>query len=192
MLSFVQLTLPKPLIELIIELLLKNFYRLELENLLCLLFVAFLWIGHKTLNSVVISQLLGMLLVAFPQGTRLGPILFIVLVNDASSDCPWRWKYVDDLTLGQVVKYGEHSNMQHHLNNLSDWCKQNDVLPKPAKCQSMIISFFKRQVPPVSFSMDSVNLTCISHIKLLGVTIQNDFKWNLHVDDIVSRASRKL
>ena len=44
----------------------------------------------------------------------------------------------------------------------------------------------------VSFSMDSVNLTCISHIKLLGVTIQNDFKWNLHVDDIVSRASRKL
>ena len=67
MLSFVQLTLPKPLIELIIELLLKNFYRLELENLLCLLFVAFLWIGHKTLNSVVISQLLGMLLVAFPK-----------------------------------------------------------------------------------------------------------------------------
>ena len=44
----------------------------------------------------------------------------------------------------------------------------------------------------MSFSMDSVNLTCISHIKLLGVTIQNDFKWNLHVDDIVSRASRKL
>ena len=77
-----------------------------------------------------------------PQGTRLGPIICIVLVNDASSDCSWRWKYVDDLTLGQVVKYGEHSNMQHHLNNLSDWCKQNDVLPKPAKCQSMIISFF--------------------------------------------------
>ena len=57
---------------------------------------------------------------------------------------------------------------------------------------SMIISFFKRQVPPVSVSMDSVYLTCISHIKLLGVTIQNYFKWNLHVDDIVSRASRKL
>ena len=39
-----------------------------------------------------------------PQGTKLGPILVFILVNDASIDCSRRWKYVDDLTLEEIVK----------------------------------------------------------------------------------------
>ena len=127
-----------------------------------------------------------------PQGTKLGPILFLVLVNDASIDCCRRWKYVDDLTLGEIVKQGQQSQLQNYLDDLADWCKCNDVLPKPSKCHILTISFLKRQPVLQDFVINNVQLNRVSQIKLLGVTIQNDLKWNCHIGDIVSKASRRL
>ena len=76
------------------------------------------------------------------QGTKLGPILFLILVNDAAIESHRRWKYVDDLTLGEIIEYDEQPQLQNHLNVLSEWCSVNDVLPKPAKCHIMKICFF--------------------------------------------------
>ena len=44
----------------------------------------------------------------------------------------------------------------------------------------------------LDFTLNEVQLNVVSHLKLLGITIQDDLKWNLHVEDIVSKASRKL
>ena len=37
-----------------------------------------------------------------PQGTKLGPILFLAMVNDAANDIQHRWKYVDDLSVVEI------------------------------------------------------------------------------------------
>ena len=67
-----------------------------------------------------------------------------------------------------------------------------DGRTKQFKCQNMTVSFLKREVPRPSFSLDLVNLNNVSHMKLLGLTIQSDLKWNLHITDIVSGAARRL
>ena len=38
-----------------------------------------------------------------PQGTKLGPIIFLAMVNDAALALANRWKYVDDLSLVEIV-----------------------------------------------------------------------------------------
>ncbi|XP_041471219.1 uncharacterized protein LOC121420623 [Lytechinus variegatus] len=38
-----------------------------------------------------------------PQGTKLGPVLFLTMINDAMSDCYNRWKYVDSLVWPKFV-----------------------------------------------------------------------------------------
>jgi hypothetical protein len=71
-----------------------------------------------------------------PQGTKCGPIIFTIVVNDAADTSNKRWKFVDDLTLGETinVKKQRHGCLQYHLDELSAWCDRNDMLPKPSKC----------------------------------------------------------
>ena len=44
-----------------------------------------------------------------PQGTILGPILFLVMINNIASDMESRWKYVDDLSIVEICDKGDSS-----------------------------------------------------------------------------------
>ena len=63
------------------------------------------------------------------------------------------------------------------------------------KCKEMIVDFSRNQ----SQSSDAQNifvnekiLEKVAHIKMLGVTVSNDLTWNRHVDNIVSKAGKRL
>ena len=102
-----------------------------------------------------------------PQGTNFGPIIFSAVANDSAIDAPLRWKYVDDLTLGEIVssKTSNDSQLQKDLNDLGSWCKEIDMQPKPKTCHIMHISLpktqldfqillwmVKRPIPPITWS----------------------------------------
>ena len=55
------------------------------------------------------------------QGTKLGPILFLVMVNDLIPPNSDYWKYVDDMSISEVISRNGVSNMQSELDHISSW-----------------------------------------------------------------------
>ncbi|XP_072021201.1 uncharacterized protein [Amphiura filiformis] len=57
-----------------------------------------------------------------PQGTKLGPIIFQAVINDAAEGCSSHyWKYVDDLTFVENRACSEKGNLQSDLDDFLDW-----------------------------------------------------------------------
>ena len=130
-----------------------------------------------------------------PQGTKLGPLLFIVMINDLKivSQRSNNWKYVDDITLSELVPVQETSILQNELDLIGVWTKTNNMKLNPKKCKVMIISFRRNiEYPPSFLTAEGINLERIESYKLLGLTIQNNMKWDLHIEEIVTKASKRI
>ncbi len=129
-----------------------------------------------------------------PQGTKCGPIIFTIVVNDAAITADKRWKFVDDLTLGETinVKKAGQGQLQQHLDALSKWCNHNDMLPKPSKCHIMHVSFLKNFHNYPTYTLSGETLETVDNMKLLGLHIQQNLKWDKQVENMIKRASRRF
>ena len=86
-----------------------------------------------------------------PQGTNLGPWLFLIMINDLSISDTFLWKYMDDRTVFEIIGKGEQSNAQAMADNVADWSRRNKVQLNREKCKELRMSFskVKRELPPV-------------------------------------------
>ena len=129
-----------------------------------------------------------------PQGTKLGPWLFLLMINDLSPPSTLfdLWKYVDDTTVSEVVKKGQISFAQQAVDHISEWSGNNLFQLNREKTKELVISFSHAspQFPPVT--MDGGLIEVTEKAKLLGVIINNSLTWNDHVEELVINAGRKL
>ena len=83
-----------------------------------------------------------------PEESHLGPILFIIFINDIISDkIPhvWYLLYADDLKIFTIVDSSQDAHkLQLVINNIVKWCEINDMSLNTDKCK--LISFVKRNV----------------------------------------------
>ena len=129
-----------------------------------------------------------------PQGTNFGPIIFSAVANDSAIEARLRWKYVDDLTLGEIVcaKSNANSQLQTNLDNLGAWCAENDMLPKPEKCHMMHICNLRNEIVIPNFVLNNERINTTGNMKLLGFTIQSDLNWDTQVNQMISKASKRM
>ena len=84
-----------------------------------------------------------------PQGTKLGPWLFAVMINDLVLQDHLLWKFVDDTTASEVVSKGIESNAQSIVDKIGGWSTANHLQLNAKKCKELRIDFSKstRELP---------------------------------------------
>jgi hypothetical protein len=131
-----------------------------------------------------------------PQGTKLGPILFLVMINDAKPAAQNTsisvFKYVDDMSIVECRKVSECSELQSSLDTLVDWCGSNKMKLNPSKCFQMNVNFSRNPVSYLPLFIEGHKLLTTHEMKVLGVTIQDDLKWDKNVDNILKRSNSKI
>ena len=126
--------------------------------------------------------------------TELGPILFAIMINDLKIVSPRSsyWKYVDDVTISEIVPTREVSILKNELDAISNWTNTNNMKLNPKKCKEMIVTFRHVIEHPTSFVVDNIRFQRVESYKLLGLTMQNNLKRDLHVSEIVTKSSNRV
>ena len=127
-----------------------------------------------------------------PQGTKLGPWLFVVMINDLVINGACVWKHVDDTTASEVVGKGEVSSAQIIADKVAEWSLANTVQLNNEKCKDLRISFARNKATFEPIRVHGKELELVDSAKLLGITITSDLSWNTHVNDVIKKAAKRL
>ena len=130
-----------------------------------------------------------------PQGTVLGPLLFLAFINDlpdAVSHSDPRL-FADDCLLYRLVKTDDDARrLQEDLDALEEWETKWQMKFHPEKCQVIRININKRFERQSTYRLHGHTLEVVDSGKYLGVHLTNDLTWHKHVDATVAKASKTL
>ena len=128
-----------------------------------------------------------------PQGTKLGPWLFIIMINDLDIPGFELWKYVDDSTISESILNGELSNIQTAVDIFASRAASDKFQLNETKCKEMRICFSTNGTPDLNpIVINDKQIDVVSHAKILGVNLSSDLKWNHHIAEVVKKARKRL
>ena len=82
--------------------------------------------------------------------------------------------------------------MQNNLDDLQSWCETNNMKLNARTCHVMVVHFGKTHEPLVDLSLGNQTLDKVQSVKILGVLLQENLKWDAHVNGMVTRANKRI
>ena len=114
-----------------------------------------------------------------PQGSVLGPTLFLLYINDLAENLQSKVRlFADDTIAYLTIKSPEDTKvLQKDLDLLSQWEQTNRMEFHPLKCNVISITN-KRDSIVHNYKLHGHTLEHVESAKYLGITLQSNLKWN--------------
>ena len=128
-----------------------------------------------------------------PQGSVLGPFLFLAYINDLPENLTTNSRlFADDTAVyNRVVNAQDQSQLQKDLQQLAVWEKNWDMEFHPAKCNTLPVTR-KRHPLKHDYQLQGHTLEVVNSAKYLGVTLQHRLDWDDHINSIWTKANKVL
>ncbi len=132
-----------------------------------------------------------------PQGSVLGPLLFIIYINDLPN-CLSRSRailFADDTTIYLSSKHIEtlYNHINYDLNKLSDWFRANKLSLNVGKTNCTL---FKLNNNPINEKFKiKLGQDTIEHknvVKFLGMNIDSKLKWHEHINSVRNKLNSSM
>ena len=138
--------------------------------------------------------------VGIPQGSILGPLLFILYINDIAtlfSNCYYHL-FADDTVIYITEESGESlvSRMNEVLKEVTEWLEVNKLKLNVSKTKSMIVGkqIFKYEIEQqgLEFRACGEVIEVVMEIKYLGVIIDDKLKFSSHINYVCKKIAKKI
>ena len=128
-----------------------------------------------------------------PQGSVLGPLLFVLYINlmiEEAGDANL-YLYADDVKLFQeITEENDTRVLQENLNRLNDWTNHSLLKFHPDKCEVMRVApkNNKNEITQ-GYKIGKDILKNVSEVKDLGIVFKDDLSFTDHINKIVKKAN---
>jgi len=129
-----------------------------------------------------------------PQGSILGPLLFIIYINDIVSvvQSSSIKIFADDVSLyANVSSYNDCLQLQEDLSCIYNWSIHWQLNLNPSKCEAINLTN-KRSPVSFTYSIGQQPINWVTSMKYLGIVITPNLNWTAHCQRIAQKASLGL
>ena len=155
-----------------------------------------------------------------PQGSTNGVISYMSQSNNNADSVPLedRFKYFDDLTVVEIVNLvnigistarvrdtvpsdlphhnqlinNNHLKSQKYLDKINQWTEDNLMMLNAKKTKSMQFNFSKNLQFKTDLVLKQQKIENVQEIKLLGVILTSDLRWDKNIDYLVKDANKRM
>jgi len=128
-----------------------------------------------------------------PQGTVLGPLMFLLYINDITTNISSSIRlFADDCVLYRIIQSEQdHHHLQQDLNCIIDWTKRWQMNLNISKC--VILTCSRSTAPPAyHYYINNTILNRTNQHLYLGVLFHSEMSFSPHINIITSNAMKSL